>query len=473
MPTLNKYAQSNEKTGYFVRANVGGSHPVTLQTTGVAERIFEDNGYSNGSSVPTKLVWSMYDVDLLYTESSISSATPSHSFGSLSDAVTGSTLTEETRQDLIQYFGTYSGPHQGEVSKILSDLRRTTSTGNIASFDASEPAKSAKAIFDDHSSRGGHQIEQLLDDRESKVSTSLLTFAQRASQIKDIEVTDRPTISYHFTPLTVPGNAVVYDLTVSDGRGSNGQYDYRIEYEHGQMSSVYVRGGSVQKLNGPSENLTSSEASRLADEITPVEINRNEISSSVDAPNTSELDLPDRAFIQGESDLFIGVIDRISNSDNPLVELRNSHFLTDVGEQGNVYLINRVEPRWGRVLCELTQQNSEEDPPAKIQQAIAEQFPEKETHAKCIWKTEDYEKIHRIEIKIKDDNIKHSIECPSVDEWVVYHEYEQSWEGMAKAYETQPEIMRALDNVVDELPFEINWCGSEVMCSLEEGEYLI
>lgn len=473
MPTLNKYARSNEKTGYFVRANVGGSHPVTLQTTGVAERIFEDNGYSNGSTAPTKLVWSMYDVDLLYTESSISSATPSHSFSSLSDVVTGSSLTEETRQDLIQYFGNYSGSHQREVSKVLSDLRRTTSTGTMVSFDSSEPAKSAKAIFNEHSSQREHQIEKLLDDQEKETTASLLTFAQRESQIEDIKITDRPSIAYHFTPLTVPGKATVNDLTVSDGRGSNGQYDYRIEYEHGQKSSVYVRDGSVEKLNGPSDNLTSSEAKRLADEITPVKIDRSKISTSVDTPDPSKLDLPDRAFVQGESDLFIGVIDRISNSDNPLVELRNSHFLTDVGKQGNVYLINRVEPRWGRVLCELSQQNSKKDPSAKIQQAVNEQFPEKDIHAKCIWKTEDYEEIYKIEIKIKDDNIKHLIDCPSVDEWVVYHEYDQSWEGMAKAYETRSEIMRALDRVVDGLPFEINWCSSEVMSSLEDGEYLI
>jgi hypothetical protein len=473
MPTLNKYAKSNEKTGYFVRANVGGSHPVTLQTTDVAERIFDDNGYSDGSSVPTKLVWSMYDVDLLYTESSINSETPSHSFGSLSDAVTGSNLTEGTRQDLIQYFGTYSGPHQQEVSKVLSDLRRTTSTGEIPTFDSSEPVKSAKTIFDDISSASEHRIDDLLNNKENQVSDSLLTFAQRTSQIDDIEITDRPSIAYHFKPLTVPGDAVVYDLTVSDGRGSNGHYDYRVEYKRAKMSSVYVQDGTVKKVNGPSENLTSSEAQRLADEVTPIKIDSSDLTASVDAPAPSELSLPGRTFVQGESDIFIGVIDRISNSDNPVVELEDGHFLTDVGKKDNIYLINRIEPKWGRVLCELSHQDTVKSPSTKIQTAVAKQFPEKDIHVECIWETDNHEEIHKIEIKIRNDNIKHSIECPYVSEWIVYHEYEQSWKGIAKAYETRPKIMRALGEIANELPFEVNWYDSDVSSSLEEGEYLI
>lgn len=215
MPTLNKYASSNEKTGYFIRANVGDSHPVTLQTTGTAEQIFKDNGYSDGSNIPTKLVWSMYDVDLLYTESSVSSDTPSYSFDSLSDAVTGSELTEGTRQDLIRYFEEYSGVHQKRVNKVLDDL-------------------------------------------------------------------------------------------------------------------------------------------------TPVEIDRSDITSTVDAPSISEMDIPKKAFVQSDSDLLVGVVDRISSSDNPLVEVSDGHLLLDSGNEGGVYLIDRVESRWGRVLCELTRSDEEE-----------------------------------------------------------------------------------------------------------------
>lgn len=353
MPTLNEYASSNSKTGHFIRANVGGSHPVTLQTTSVAERIFRDNGYSDGSTVPTKLVWSMYDVDLLYTESSLSGSTPSHSFSSLSDAVTGSNLTEETRRALVEYFSSYTGSHQEAVSKILEDLRETIATDDVEVHDVSTPAESVRSFFEKFSEQPISDLDSLEEEGEETVRESLLTFSQRAPQLERIEITDRPSIAYHFTPLSVGGEATVYDLTVADGRGSNGQYDYRIEYRGGPTSSVYVRDGSVRKVNGPSENLSEPEANRLAEELTPVPISRDDVSSTVDAPPVSEVEIPNAAFVQGDSDLLVGTVDRISNSDNPLVEMENGHLLLDIGEEDGLYLIDRIEPKWGRVLCEL------------------------------------------------------------------------------------------------------------------------
>jgi hypothetical protein len=71
MLILNKYARLNEKTGYFIRANVGGSQPVALQVISTAQQIFKDDGYSDGSSIPTKLVWSMYDVEAIKKNSKL------------------------------------------------------------------------------------------------------------------------------------------------------------------------------------------------------------------------------------------------------------------------------------------------------------------------------------------------------------------------------------------------------------------
>lgn len=354
MPTLNKYVSSNTKTGYFVRANVGGSHPVTLQTTTVGERIFQDNGYTDGSTIPTKLVWSMYDVDLLYTESSLSTSTPSPSFGSLSDAVNGSTLTETTRHHLIEYFNSYSGSHQRAVSKILEDLRESISVDTVETYDISSPAESAKSFLEKFSDEQTTDTDSLSESLSASTRSSLLTFAQRAPQLEYIDISNRPTIVYHFTPLSVTGEAVVYDHTGSMGDGAESEYDYRIEYRDSAVSSVYVRYGSVQKVNGPSSNLSQAEARRLAGELTPVPIDYDALESSVDAPAVSKLEIPERAFIQGDSDLLIGVVDRVSNSDNPLVELERGHMLLDIGEKDGLYLINRIEPKWGRVLCELS-----------------------------------------------------------------------------------------------------------------------
>lgn len=352
MPTLNKYASSNEKTGYFIRANVGGHHPITLQATGTAERILQDSGYSDGSTIPTKLVWSMYDVDLVYTESSVSSTTPSYSFDSLSDAVTGSELTEETRRDLIQYFGEYSGSHQTQVNQVLTELRRKTAADSIETYDSSEPVTSAKNLLREYGSENEQQAEHFLDQGEGSYE-SLLTFGQRASQIKDIELDGQSAIAYEISPLSVPGETTVHDLTLSYAEADS-KYDYCIEYRHTQQSSVYVRNGSVRRVNGPSANLSWPDARQLAAEVTPVEIHKKGVESVGDAPAVSEVPIPDRAFIQGDSDLLIGVVDRISNSDNPLVKLEHGHLLLDVGEEDTLYLIDRVDQTWGRVLCELT-----------------------------------------------------------------------------------------------------------------------
>lgn len=360
MPTLNKYALSNEKTGYFVRANVGGTHPVTLQTTGTAEQIFKDNGYTDGSAIPTKLVWSMYDVDLLYTESSVSSATPSHSFDSLSDAVTGSRLTEGTRQDLIRYFDEYSGAHQTQVNDVLSDLRREVTAGSIEPYDSSAPVQSARHLLKEYSSKSSDDRERFLNEIGESARRSLLVFGQRASQLVDIRLSDDSTVTYQFAALSVPGEVTVFDLTSSKESGRNGQYEYRIEYDREQTASIYVRDGTVRKVSGASSNMSSSEARQLAKELTPVEIDRSETTSTVDAPSLSEMDIPDKAFVQSESDLLVGVVDRVSNSDNPLVEMSDGHLLLDSGDVDGVYLIDRIGSRWGRVLCELTRSDEEE-----------------------------------------------------------------------------------------------------------------
>jgi len=360
MPTLNKYASSNEKTGYFIRANVGGSHPVTLQTTGTAEQIFKDNGYSDGSSIPTKLVWSMYDVDLVYTESSASSDTPSYSFDSLSDAVTGSELTEGTRQDLIRYFREYSGAHQKRVNEVLNDLRREMTAGSIELYDSSEMVQGAENLLTKYSSKRGDEIEQFLTNIGESARQSLLVFSQRASQITDINLSDQATVAYQFRSLSVPGEVTVFDLTSSNGNRENGQHEYRIDYDRKRTASIYVRDGTVEKVTGASSNITSAEGRQLAQELTPVEIDRSDITSTVDAPSISEMDIPKKAFVQSDSDLLIGVVDRISNSDNPLVETNDGHLLLDSGEEGAVYLIDRIESRWGRVLCKLTRTDGTE-----------------------------------------------------------------------------------------------------------------
>lgn len=353
MPTLNRYAPSNEKTGFFVRANVGGSHPVTLQTTSVAERIFRDNGYGDGTTIPTKLVWSMYDVDLLYTESSLSGSTPSYSVhDSLSEVMESSALSESTRQRLIRYLSSYSGSHQAAVGKLLEDLRETISLDAVQKYEPSKQTENAIEFLSEFGS-DDIDVDALFDEYEGELKQSLLAFSMHAPQLEEIEITEGPAIGYQFTSLTMPGDVTVYDHSLADGRGSTGQYEYRIQYRESATSSIYVRNGEVQKVNGPAENISWEEAERLTDELIPAELPLDQISVCANSPPLSEINLPQQAFAPKDTDPVVGIVDRISNSDNPVVEMDDGHLLLDTGDEDKLYLINRIDSRWGRVLCEL------------------------------------------------------------------------------------------------------------------------
>jgi len=96
--------------------------------------------------------------------------------------------------------------------------------------------------------------------------------------------------------------------------------------------------------------------------------------------------------------------------------------------------------------------------------AISAEFPDQGTHTKLIWKTESYEDISRIEISLYGQDIKHILsvfsnntEYKYVDEWSVVHEYGENWEGMAKGFETQAGVMRAIAQVDDKLSFDLMW----------------
>jgi len=349
MPTLSKYAQSNQKTGYFVKANVGGSHPVTLQTTDVAERVFKDNGYSDGSTVPTKLIWSMYDTGLLYTNTTISASTLSHSYDSLSKAITDSRLTEPTRNKLIEYFESYSGPNQVAITDLLEDIRLTVSSDTIEEYDPENPLETAKSFVEAYNQRPEYQIDALFDRGQDWAVDSVLTFSQRASQLEKIEIKGT-ILGYHLSPISVSGKARVYDRRFLDRH----DHDYRIEYQDSKMISLQVQNGRITSSNGPENLLTLLEARQLTEETTPVEINENDVRYTIDSPPSSRITIPEKSFLQGDKELLVGAVDRISNNNNPLVELTDGHILLDAGEKGEIYLINRVDERWGRVLCKFS-----------------------------------------------------------------------------------------------------------------------
>lgn len=156
MPTLNRYAASNSKTGFFIRANVGGSHPVTLQTTDVASQLFRETGYHDGATLPTKLVWGMYEVELLYTESSLSTQpSASADVSSLSRALDSSALSDATRRELVDFLETYSGSKQRAVERLRVHLQREQRANQPSNAgDATSRGKTSSSSRGDGSTTG-------------------------------------------------------------------------------------------------------------------------------------------------------------------------------------------------------------------------------------------------------------------------------------------------------------------------------
>ncbi|WP_049998786.1 hypothetical protein [Halococcus sediminicola] len=137
MPRLNEYTPTSEKSGYYIRANVGGSHPITLQVTDLARLIFEKTGYEPERAVPTRLVWAMYDLHLLYTHKSLDiDAVSEVSTGEiLQDLDLDSTLSETERTRLISYIHEYEGEQKSTLTRLKRELERSTAANTDTDVD--------------------------------------------------------------------------------------------------------------------------------------------------------------------------------------------------------------------------------------------------------------------------------------------------------------------------------------------------
>lgn len=130
MPELKTYTDDSPKSGYYILANVGGSHPITIQVTDLGGQILQKAGYSGGDNVPTKVVWSMFDVGILYTSGTINDPpevddNPDETFQQLGVA---NKLTAQEQDQLLNYLNEYTGPNQTEVN----DLRETLQQSSVA-----------------------------------------------------------------------------------------------------------------------------------------------------------------------------------------------------------------------------------------------------------------------------------------------------------------------------------------------------
>lgn len=149
MPTLRRYVPSSDKNGFYIQANVGAGAPITLQVSDLAARIFKDNGYRDADTVPTKLVWAMYDVGLVSTSGSTETKSKSANvYKAFKHKGVSACLGEKTRRQLVQYLTDYQGPQGRRVRRLRSDLETTKSSSNRNKTDNEGTIESEGKTYD-------------------------------------------------------------------------------------------------------------------------------------------------------------------------------------------------------------------------------------------------------------------------------------------------------------------------------------
>lgn len=157
MTTLNQYTPDSKKEGFYIRANVGGDRPITLQVSHAASRIFETVGYEDGDSVPTELVWAMYSLDMVYTLTSIDLGSEPKDLEPakiLKDLDLENKLTDEERAELISYLEAYSGPDADRIEELRKELLE-----NVSEDELDAVASRTGTWFEDR-----HQLPETSDE---------------------------------------------------------------------------------------------------------------------------------------------------------------------------------------------------------------------------------------------------------------------------------------------------------------------
>lgn len=281
MPTLNRYTPDSEKEGFYIRANVGGDSPITLQVSLTASRIFKAVGYEDGDSVPTELVWAMYSLDMVYTLTSIdlgSEPTDLESAKILKDLDLENKLTDEELAELISYLEAYSGPDADRIEELREELLKDISEDELDAVASrtgtwfedrhrlpETPDEVATRLREWTDGDRSDLAEKALLLQEDFVTWSVRTFAAHPhltglSKIEDGEIVyklDPPGSEENVTIADCRG----HDRTVSDGGSSPSKYDYRItriKFD-GTNEVAHVRGEIIVKyeaLNGDRGSVT-------------------------------------------------------------------------------------------------------------------------------------------------------------------------------------------------------------------------
>ncbi len=358
MPTLRKYKPSSKKNGYYIQANVGGSHPITLQVTPIAGKILRKTGYKPNKSIPTKLVWAMYDLDLLYTKKSLDTSNPQDvSTGAvLRNLDLGNRLSRRELNEVINYIDEYSGPQIQALKHLKNDLTNAAESGADAKNSVNQsdiPKTTEEAVSCLFTITNG--IRQFRQARQNTDDLYLLKSFQNFMthpyvDFEQTEVTDDGELRY---TLTHPEKENTYRLTDQlpprKGMGFHDtDYVIQIPDENGNATGVIEDEAIVGFAPAESNSYDKKDLEEDLKWILSIKpVDTNPDFTTMTEYNGIELEPIRRIRNKQNIDMQIVEVDRISNAGNPIVEVGDTHYLLDRGEPGERYLVEVTQQnRW-------------------------------------------------------------------------------------------------------------------------------
>lgn len=376
MPTLKKYVKSSDKTGWYILANVGAPNPVTLQVSDLGARVLQDVGYGDEDTVPTELVWSMYDVDLLYTNSTRDSpgrdTTIAETFQN--EGVSAS-LSSHTRARLIDYLRDYEGYAADRIDQLRADLESyeeptsDTRHGENSALDEPMPTNRSELIslvfaWAEFDSLDEYQtLRKRVDHNPLAILESVQSFYTHPFILPYIDIRKDLTAEYHLESDEC-GEVVVEDWRHLDAEARQGRLRLVLNDAQAAPDTLVLQSDEdgFQPIDGTemSEELQEQiidpigevapenrlRIGMLWEELEQSGIDRSQVGFSprtyelldgITDPTLYWLDHPDETW--GE-DLYIAHVVRISNNGNPVVHNPDTHTrVVQRGSPRDIFLI--------------------------------------------------------------------------------------------------------------------------------------
>jgi hypothetical protein len=350
MPKLWEYADSNEKEGMFIRASVGKEAIITLQVSPVAERLFRMLEYHPPAVVPSKLVWEMYDVGLLFTINSL--ATEGSSGGDATavlDEADDSSLSPDEKAEIIEELEAYSGPGEEHVEELAERL-----DGASASTLETQPTETEGIALLRKWATDPEAVDRCV---ESYAIASIQTFVNHPYLVSPpVRISDEGYIIYK-----VKKGDRRRDVSIFDHRPKS-NWDFKIKVVHTVDKREFARvraDGTIVTYRNKAGNIGSRmNITGISDWAIPSKQIRVDIPVAVSPEGRNEIHeyrgtelepIRDPQKVDEES-LMIVEVDRISGGDNPIVQFERGHMRLDQGEPGEEYLVERVSNNKGRVI---------------------------------------------------------------------------------------------------------------------------